>query len=172
MPRFNRELLRQSEKNMGQESILNKLEIEKAMELNQGKRAIPDGVDTVAAAIDVLLQDGKKLVEHAPIELFDDNPNNHWHRISGEKWEEFVKSIEKDILIEKLGKKKANEFNPFRGFVDDQFQWSHGFRGKILLSDISDKTAYFDEGLNMKPHHNRTPFDEDIKTLRTYLAKL
>lgn len=89
-----------------------------------------------------------------------------------EKWEEFVKSIEKDILIEKLGKKKANEFNPFRGFVDDQFQWSHGFRGKILLSDISDKTAYFDEGLNMKPHHNRTPFDEDIKTLRTYLAKL
>lgn len=89
-----------------------------------------------------------------------------------EKWEEFVKSIEKDILIEKLGKKKANEFNPFRGFVDDQFQWSHGFKGKILLSDISDKTAYFDEGLNMKPHHNRTPFDEDIKTLRTYLAKL
>ena len=91
----------------------------------------------------------------------------------GEKWEDFVKSIEKDILIEKLGKKKANElFNPFYGFIDDQFQWSHGFKGKILLSDNSGKTAYFDEGLNMKPHHNRTPLDEDIKTLRTYLAKL
>ena len=109
MPRFNRELLRQSEKNMGQESILNKLEIEKAMELNQGKRAIPDGVDTVAAAIDVLLQDGKKLVEHAPIELFDDNPNNHWHRISGEKWEEFVSSIREVGILTPLIVRRKQE---------------------------------------------------------------
>lgn len=90
-----------------------------------------------------------------------------------EKWKDFVVSIDKDAWIEKIGKIKANElFNPFYGFVDDQFQWSHGFKGKILLSDNSNKTAYFDEGVNMKPHHNRTPFDEDIKTLRTYLAKI
>lgn len=83
------------------------------------------------------------------------------------KWKKYVKSIDRDILIERLGKKKANElFNPFAGFVDDQGQWSHGFKGKILMSDEADKTAFFDKDLNMKPHNNVNLFDENISKLR------
>lgn len=91
------------------------------------------------------------------------------------KWKEFVASIElsdSDSFMDKFNNKGNELFNPFYGFIDDQLQWSHGFKGKILLSDNSNKTAYFDEGLNMKPHHNRTSYKEDIKTLRVNLAKL
>jgi hypothetical protein len=75
-----------------------------------------------------------------------------------------VDSFGKDELVEIM--------NPLPHLVDDQLQWSHGFEGKILMSDQSDKTAFFDKDLNMKPHHNRVHYEQNIKDLRKFLNEI
>ena len=72
-----------------------------------------------------------------------------------------VDSFGKDELVEIM--------NPLPHLVDDQLQWSHGFEGKILMSDQSDKTAFFDSDLNMKLHRNLVRYEQNITDLRKYL---
>lgn len=89
------------------------------------------------------------------------------------KWEEFVDSIDKGSWIDSVGSSWINEnINPLSGFVDDQLQWSHGFKGKILMSDEADKTASFDDSLQLKPHNNRTYYEEDLAKFRYNLKKI
>lgn len=52
---------------------------------------------------------GKKVVQNIPIPLLSDNPNNHFHRIEGEKWEEFVGSIKEYGVINPLIVRGASE---------------------------------------------------------------
>jgi hypothetical protein len=96
---------------------------------------------------------------------------------NNEKWKKFVKSVEiNSSFIDKVdsfGKDELVEImNPLPHLVDDQLQWSHGFEGKILMSDQSDKTAFFDKDLNMKPHHNRVHYEQNIKDLRKFLNEI
>ena len=96
---------------------------------------------------------------------------------NNEKWKKYVKSVEiNSSFIDKVdsfGKDELVEImNPLPHLVDDQLQWSHGFEGKILMSDQSDKTAFFDKDLNMKPHHNRVHYEQNIKDLRKFLNEI
>jgi hypothetical protein len=91
-----------------------------------------------------------------------------------EKWKEYVKSLEgNNSFLDKVDSITQNEFiqimNPISDFINDQKQWSHGYEGRILMSDKSDKTAFFDNDLNMKPHPNRVNFEENITKLRELL---
>lgn len=96
---------------------------------------------------------------------------------NNEKWKKYVKSVEiNSSFIDKVdsfGKDELVEImNPLPHLVDDQLQWSHGFEGKILMSDQSDKTAFFDKDLNMKPHHNRVHYEQNVKDLRKFLNEI
>ena len=87
------------------------------------------------------------------------------------KWKDYAESVEDSSFmgaVDALGKDEALEiFNPLPHIVDDQRQWSHGFKaGKILMSDQSGKTAFFDDALNMRPHFNRADYEQNIKDLR------
>lgn len=89
------------------------------------------------------------------------------------KWVEFVDSIDKGTWIDSFGKSWFNEnLNPLNGFVDDQLQWSHGFKGKILMSDEASMTASFDDSLQLKPHYNRSNYEEDLDKFRYNLKKI
>lgn len=91
---------------------------------------------------------------------------------SSKKWWLYVKSIENG-LMDTLGDNWANEnLNPFSKIIDDQRQWSHGYKGKILMSENKGKTSCFDQNLNLKPCDNSCHYDEDLKTLRTLLNQL
>ena len=89
------------------------------------------------------------------------------------KWKKYVKSLEGNSFMDNVDSIANNEFieimNPLPNIIDDQAQWSHGFKGRILMSDQSDKTAFFDNDLNMKPHFNSAHYEENINELRTYL---
>ena len=37
--------------------------------------------------------EGKQVVQNIALDLLDDNPNNHFHKIEGDKWEEFLGSV-------------------------------------------------------------------------------
>ena len=88
---------------------------------------------------------------------------------SNMKWKLYTASLEGSVM-DKLGDNLFNEYaNPFKGMVDDQAQWSHGYKGKILMSDENEKTSFFDDGLNLTPHPNHVVYEENIKTLRTLL---
>lgn len=92
---------------------------------------------------------------------------------SNEKWGNYVKSVEPNSTMDKYGKNKANELiNPLCGIVDDHFQWTHGFKGKILMSDEAEKTSFFGDNQQIMSYTNRTPFKSDIKTLRKLLQKM
>ena len=91
---------------------------------------------------------------------------------SNMKWKLYTASLEGSVM-DKLGDNLVNEYgNPFKGMVDDQLQWSHGFKGKILMSDEENNTSFFDEGLHLTPHPNHVVYEENIKTLRTLLKTL
>jgi hypothetical protein len=63
-------------------------------------------------------------------------------------------------------------FNPLQGFIDDQAQWANGFEGKILLSDSANRTASFDESLNLTYTKNRTFYETNLKELKHELKKI
>lgn len=52
---------------------------------------------------------GKTVIQDIPISLLDDNPNNHFHRIEGEKWEEFVGSIKEYGILNPLIIRRKDE---------------------------------------------------------------
>ena len=59
-----------------------------------------------------------------------------------------------------------------QGFIDDQAQWANGFEGKILLSDSANRTASFDESLNLTYTKNRTFYETNLKELKHELKKI
>ena len=75
-------------KQKAQETISRNAEIlndkEKLMDLYQGKRN--------EEVIQKFLE-GKQVVQNIALDLLDDNPNNHFHKIEGDKWEEFLGSV-------------------------------------------------------------------------------
>ena len=75
------------------------------------------------------------------------------------KWATFVTSLKaNDSIVFSLKqefKDWAKELIPGHGWIDDQNQWAHGLKGKILMSDISTKTASFDTDLNLEAKDNR-----------------
>lgn len=75
-------------KQKAQETISRNAEIlndkEKLMDLYQGKRN--------EEVIQKFLE-GKQVVQNISLDLLDDNPNNHFHKIEGDKWEEFLGSV-------------------------------------------------------------------------------
>ena len=88
-------------------------------------------------------------------------------------WNEYVKSIKSVDKLSFMDDISQNEFldimNPLPKIVDDQAQWSHGYEGKILMSDQRDKTAFFDNDLNMKLHTNAV-FEKGLDALRSFLT--
>lgn len=96
----------------------------------------------------------------------DDVKNN-------DKWRKFVGSLKKK---DGLGVEvKAGlidwaweDLNPLAGFVNDHFQWNLGFKGQILMSDQSGKTASFDPEQNLVSHDNQA---EDCVDLITDMLK-
>lgn len=90
-----------------------------------------------------------------------------------DKWNDFVDSINKSSWLDSSVASWINEnIVPFKDLVDDQLQWSHGFKGKILMSDEADKTASFDDSLQLKPHYNRSNYEEDLDKFRYNLKKI
>ena len=88
------------------------------------------------------------------------------------KWWLYVKSVENGAM-DTIGNHWLNEnLNPFRNMVDDQCQWSHGFKGKILMSDKDGKTVSFDNALNLQPHDNSSHYDDNLTALRNLLNQL
>jgi hypothetical protein len=86
------------------------------------------------------------------------------------EWGNFVNAISDNPVkapsivgkaFEKVKDWANEELNPRTGWVDDHKQWAYGFKGKILMSDKSAKTAYFDELLNLTYADNRPEADKD-----------
>jgi hypothetical protein len=92
--------------------------------------------------------------------------------LSNQNWKDYVSSLTTDdySFMDDISQNEFMEFmNPLPKAVDDQLQWSHGYKGKILISDQSDKTAFFDDDLNMRPHFNSA---QKIDLLRKYLYNI
>jgi hypothetical protein len=96
--------------------------------------------------------------------------------LNNDNWNEFVKSLNMpSIYTTKIvpAASFVNEhFNPLQGFIDDQAQWANGFEGKILLSDSANRTASFDESLNLTYTKNRTFYETNLKELKHELKKI
>lgn len=91
--------------------------------------------------------------------------------IDNKKWVKYANSIENNKVLNALS--FVNEhFNPFCGFIDDQLQWSHGFKGKILMSDQENKTVSFDDNLTLISHNNHAFYEESINGLRKLVKSL
>lgn len=96
--------------------------------------------------------------------------------LNNDNWNEFVKSLNiPSIYTTKIvpAASFVNEyFNPFYGFIDDQAQWAHGFEGKILMSDSANRTASFDENLNLTYTKNRDFYETNLKELKEEIKKI
>ena len=62
------------------------------------------------------------------------------------------------------------EVSPYSGFVNDHLQWKLGFKGQILMSDNSEKTASFDENHYLMPSNNTE--DASVKAIKEALNKV
>ena len=93
-----------------------------------------------------------------------------------ENWKTFVTSLKipESCWIVTAGKKIGSMVNkyaiPFEDFIDDQIQWSHGFEGRILMSDSKNRTAYFDSSQKLTYTKNRNYFEENLKELNKALV--
>ena len=74
--------------------------------------------------------------------------------------QQFVNFLNDDILND----------SRFDDFIDDQIQWSHGFEGRILMSDSKNRTAYFDSSQKLTYTKNRNYFEENLKELNKALV--
>lgn len=96
--------------------------------------------------------------------------------LNNDNWNEFVKSLNMPGIYRNKIKPVAsflNEYiNPLQGFIDDQAQWANGFEGKILMSDSKNRTASFDESLNLTYTKNRTFYETNLKELKHELKKI
>ena len=96
--------------------------------------------------------------------------------LNNEKWKEFVNSVKEkeggfgDELKEELKDWLKEEVNPFGGSIDDHLQWQLGFKGQILMSDNSEKTASFDENHYLMPSNNTE--DASVKAIKEALNKV
>ncbi len=89
--------------------------------------------------------------------------------VDNDNWMRFVRSLkQKEGFGDSIKDWAKEELNPFAGFIDDQKQWAYGFKGQILMSDQSDKTASFDSSLNLTSHDNQ---EEECVELITDLLK-
>lgn len=100
MPSFNKKLIEEMRRDTEEKARRVLSDDERVQDLYQGKRT--------EEIINKYL-DGKQLVENISIKLLDNNPNNHFHRIEGDKWEEFVGSIEEFGIITPLIVRKGSE---------------------------------------------------------------
>ena len=93
-----------------------------------------------------------------------------------ENWKNFVISLKipESSKIVTVGKKIGSMINkyaiPFEDFINDQVQWSHGFEGRILMSDSKNRTAYFDSSQKLTYTKNRNYFEENLKELNKALV--
>ena len=97
---------------------------------------------------------------------------------SNDTWKGYVgsvKSADHNSFMDKVDLNTQNEFleimNPLANIVDDQARWSHGYEGRILMSDQPNKTAFFDINHNMNIHSN-AGFDEGLDAFRTFLNSI
>lgn len=98
MPSFNKNLLEEMKRDTEEKAKIALSDDERVQDLYQGKRT--------EEIINKFL-DGKSVVENISPDLLDDNPNNHFHRIEGDKWDEFVGSIKEFGVITPLIVRKA-----------------------------------------------------------------
>ena len=96
--------------------------------------------------------------------------------VTNDKWKEFVDTIEYD---ESKGGAwsfvkdhfKDDVFGSYVGIKKNQKIWSHGFEGKILMSDQANKTASFDDNLALISHSNKDYIEEVIGMIKETLKK-
>ena len=98
MPSFNKKLIEEMRRDTEEKARRVLSDDERVQDLYQGKRT--------EEIINKFL-DGKSIVENINPDLLDDNPNNHFHRIEGDKWDEFVGSIKEFGVITPLIVRKA-----------------------------------------------------------------
>ena len=102
--------------------------------------------------------------------------NSELDTLNNDNWNEFVKSLNMPGIYRNKIKPVAsflNEyFNPLQGFIDDQAQWANGYEGKILMSDSKNRTASFNESLNLTYTKNRTFYETNLKELKEELEKI
>lgn len=99
MGKFNKNLLEEMKRDTEEKAQV-LTEEERVKDLYQGKET------------DELINrflNGKKVVEELSVDLLDDNKNNHFHRIEGEKWDEFVGSVKEFGILNPLIVRKADE---------------------------------------------------------------
>ena len=111
------------------------------------------------------------------IEKDDSKIKSEKDTLNNDKWKEFVKSLNMHsggILsgLSTVASFVNEHFNPLQGLIDDQAQWANGFKGKILLSDSENRTASFDDNLNLTYTKNRNYYEENLAELRTILEKI
>ena len=96
--------------------------------------------------------------------------------LNNEKWKEFINSVKEkeggfgDELKDELKDWLKEEVSPYSGFVNDHLQWKLGFKGQILMSDQSEKTASFDKNHHLVSSNN---IDEaSVKAIKEILNKV
>lgn len=99
-------------------------------------------------------------------------------------WKEFACNVEGNqltgfmkIALDKAKKIMMHDYNPFSGIYkgvwENVTKWNgDNFKGKILLSEKEDETAFFDENHAMKTYKNREFYGENITALRELLKKM
>ena len=100
MPNFNKNLLEEMKRDTEEKAKNALSDEERVKDLYQGKET-----DEIIKKF----LDGKSIVENISLDLLGDNPNNHFHRIEGDKWEEFVGSIKEFGVITPLIVRKGSE---------------------------------------------------------------
>jgi hypothetical protein len=94
--------------------------------------------------------------------------------LDDDKWSDYIDSVEYDdskSKVSKAGSFLNKHFNPFHGIIDNQNQWAHGFKGKILMSDQADKTASFNDNLEWTSEENEVYHEETIEGIKNMLKK-
>ncbi|MDY2960002.1 MAG: ParB/RepB/Spo0J family partition protein [Hornefia sp.] len=138
-------------------------------------KMIPNASDVINQAFDndvTKLYPEKDVIEKIPIDNLKDNPNNHFHKIDGEKWEEFLGSVKQvGIQVPLLVRPKDGSYEIIAGHNRKRAAQEVGIESlPCIVTDVDDVEASVLVAVTNSQRENTTELEWGWAYRTTYEA--